>query len=347
MTLFKFILSSLVSFLLWIRSTLYSLKLFKIYSFNVPIIAIGNIAIGGTGKTPLTIHLSQLLSKQKIKHVIVTRGFGKKSKGTFCLEHNNKNNSFRPADVGDEPLVIFNKIKDAPVVIDSNKARGIKFAIKKFSPELIVLDDGFQSTYIAKNKDLVLIDISFDLKKYKLFPNGFLRDNIKSLNKSDHLIFSCKLNKNKKTEVFFKNFALRKGIQTSYLTFYPCLYKHSFKKNKLMAHPQKIFGYTLALCGIARPESFIASVPSFLTDTGFAKITVKDHYDYNLNQETFKQRLSQYSKKQKTKINIISTLKDYYKIIELEFIKDYDIYIVDIETRLSNEKVFLKNCLER
>ena len=112
MTLFKFILSSLVFFLLWIRSTLYSLKLFKIYSFNVPIIAIGNIAIGGTGKTPLTIHLSQLLSKQKIKHVIVTRGFGKKSKGTFYLEHDNKNSSFRPTDVGDEPLVIFNKIKE-------------------------------------------------------------------------------------------------------------------------------------------------------------------------------------------------------------------------------------------
>ena len=75
--------------------------------------------------------------------------------------------------MGDEPLVIFNKIKDAPVVIDSNKARGIKFAIKKFSPELIVLDDGFQSAYIAKNKDLVLIDISFDLKNISFFQMGF------------------------------------------------------------------------------------------------------------------------------------------------------------------------------
>jgi len=347
LTLFKFILSSLVSFFLCIRNTLYNLKILKIYSFSVPVVAVGNIAIGGAGKTPLTIHLSRLLSKQKIKHVIVTRGFGKKSQGTYCLEHNNKNNSLKSTDVGDEPLVIFNKIKDAPIVIDSNKVRGIKFAIKRFSPKLIVLDDGLQSTYIAKNKDLVLIDISFDLKKYRLFPSGFLRDKIKSLNKSDHLIFSYKLNKNKKTEVFFKNFALTKGIQTSYLTFYPYLYKHSFKKNKLMAHPKKIFGHTLALCGIARPESFIASVPSFLNDTSFTKIIVKDHFDYNLNQKIIKQRLAQHSKIPRTTINIISTLKDYYKIIELEFIKDYDIYIVDIETRLSNEKVFLKNCLER
>ena len=117
--------------------------------------------------------------------------------------------------------------------------------------------------------------------------------------------------------------------------------------NPPIPEPQITPTLVLSTLSKSRPESFIASVPSFLTDTGFSKITVKDHYDYNLNQDTFKQRLSQYSKKQKTKINIISTLKDYYKIIELEFIKDYNIYIVDIETRLSNEKVFLKNCLER
>ena len=346
MTLFKLILSSLVSFLLYIRKALYNLKIFKVHSFSVPIIAIGNIAIGGTGKTPLTIHLSQLLSKHKIKHVIVTRGFGKKSKGTYCLEHNNTNNSLKPTDVGDEPLVIFNKIKNTPIVIDSNKVRGIQFAIKKFTPQLIVLDDGFQSTYIARNKDFVLIDISFDLKKYKLFPAGLLRDGIKSLNKSDHLIFSCKLNKNKKTEVFFKNFALKNGIQTSYLTFLPTLYKHSYEKNKLVAHPKKIFGYTLALCGIGRPESFIASVPSFLSDTSFSKIVVKDHYNYNLNQKKIKYMLDQCSKKTRKPINIISTLKDYYKIIELDFIKDFDIYIIDLETSLSNEKFFLKSYLE-
>ena len=127
-----YFISRLYYLLLKIRKWLYSVKILKQFSYNTPIISIGNVSVGGTGKTPMIVYLSRLLTKQKIKHVIVSRGYKKRGRGSLVVQDNNKTIITDPLIAGDEPVMLTYKTKKTPIVVDKNKARGIKIAITKF-----------------------------------------------------------------------------------------------------------------------------------------------------------------------------------------------------------------------
>ena len=107
-----YLISKLYFYLLKLREWGYAMNILRKTSFNTPVISIGNISVGGTGKTPMIIYISQLLTKQNITHVIVSRGYKKNKKGTIIVQDYNRKIILDPFVAGDEPIMLTYKLKN-------------------------------------------------------------------------------------------------------------------------------------------------------------------------------------------------------------------------------------------
>lgn len=341
-----YLISKLYFYLLIIREYLYDLKLLKQVSFDTPIVSIGNITVGGTGKTPMIIYLSQLLTKQNKKHAIVSRGYKKSSRGTVIIQNYNKQIVVDPLVGGDEPVMLAYKLKNIPIIADENKPRGVALAIKKFSPDLILLDDGFQSLYIKKHTDCVLIDLSLPINKYVLLPKGKLREPLSSIKRSNFLVFIKKGQKNSTIKTKLAPILNQHKIKHLDCNVRSVLYQHNYVHDKLdvLNDTGKIKGPIMAITGIGNPRPFMETIED-LCDNIVIKKIMPDHYSYQKNIKNFTSFLNTCNRN--GTMAIITTLKDYIKIIKLPIIqnKNYDLYILDINFYIENETLFLSNIL--
>ena len=351
MNFLLYMLSFLFRCVVNLRTLLYKNNFFKKKQFKIPIISIGNISVGGTGKTPMTIYLSQCLKKQNIQHAIVTRGYKKKGRGTLIVQDYKKQHIIDPVIVGDEPIVLSHKLFNVPIIVDSNKLRGIRFAIKKFNPKMILIDDGFQSHYIIKNHDLVLIDNSLSKNKYRLMPLGILREPVKMLKRATFVLFVNKGTINPKIKKLILPIIAKYNIPNLDATFQSQIYKHDQKLQKLTIYTKKkhISKPVIALSGIGSPDSFISLINIYCENI-IGQYHFPDHFQYSPKNKKIKKILKNIHQSQKNNLSIciITTLKDYIKIkllreFQLPFL---DIYVLDINIIIEDEKKLLTSILE-
>ncbi|MFW6289582.1 MAG: tetraacyldisaccharide 4'-kinase, partial [Mariniphaga sp.] len=169
------------------RNMLYDLNLFKSKEFDVTVISIGNITVGGTGKTPHVEYLVDLL-KEKFQVATLSRGYRRKTKGYYLV---NTDSTVR--EVGDEPLQIKRKFPDVTVSVCENRVEGVEklLAIEdQKSPDVILLDDAFQHRRISPVINILLIDYNRPLKNDSLLPAGSLRESASQLRRANVIIFS-------------------------------------------------------------------------------------------------------------------------------------------------------------
>ncbi len=169
-----------------IRHRLYDWGLFKSYSFDIPIVCIGNITVGGTGKTPTAEYLiSQLGARYNI--ALLSRGYGRSTKG--YREVSTKDNY---GDVGDEPLQVKLKYPSTVVVVSEDRVAGVE-RIREEHPEvnLIIMDDGFQHRRLKAKVNVIIIDASRPIDADKMLPLGRLRD-VKSRLRAAHFFIVTK-----------------------------------------------------------------------------------------------------------------------------------------------------------
>tara|TARA_B110000438_G_scaffold296324_1_gene340832 strand:+ start:1836 stop:2906 length:1071 start_codon:yes stop_codon:yes gene_type:complete len=185
-----FLLSYLYRFIVAVRFWLYDHHILKQYTFSVPIISIGNIAVGGAGKTPMTIYLAKLLTKKNIKHVIVSRGYKKQVLGTIIVSDGRGNIVKSYKESGDEPLFIAQTLPTTPIVVGEKKQIAIYKAIKTFKPQVVLLDDALQSYYIHKDADIALFNCLHTKKQFYFLPYGLLRETASALLRSKLVIFT-------------------------------------------------------------------------------------------------------------------------------------------------------------
>jgi tetraacyldisaccharide 4'-kinase len=173
---------------IFFRHILYNLGIFSSYKAPGKIISIGNITVGGTGKTPTVINLVNELTSAGKKTTVISRGYKRESKNQFVVHDGNKLLG-NVKNSGDEPIIIA-CATSVPTLCNSDRISASKFAIEKFDSEFIVLDDAFQHRKIKRNIDIVLIDERRFLGNKFLIPLGILRDFIYRLNSADILILS-------------------------------------------------------------------------------------------------------------------------------------------------------------
>ncbi len=164
-------LSVLYGTITFIRNLLFDWGIFRVTKHRIPVISVGNLSMGGTGKTP---HVELLVSRLKDNYKLATlsRGYGRKTKGYILADSKSDSNS-----IGDEPLQYFNKFKNIKVAVDENRNRGAKKLLKS-NPnlELLILDDAYQHRYIHRDLNIMLTDFHNIYKKDHVVPSGQLRE---------------------------------------------------------------------------------------------------------------------------------------------------------------------------
>ena len=168
-----------------IRNLLYNTGIFQSEEFDLPVICIGNITVGGTGKTPHAEYLIDLLRKD-FKVALLSRGYKRRSKGFRIVSH-----SSSVAETGDEPLQVFLKFPDILVAVDRDRANGIRTIMKEHpETEVIILDDGFQHRKVKAGLSILLIDFNRLITRDYLMPYGNLRENRNNRKRADVIVVS-------------------------------------------------------------------------------------------------------------------------------------------------------------
>jgi len=168
-----------------VRNLLYNLKILRPSRFDIPVISIGNLSVGGTGKTPHTDYIISLL-KHEYKIALLSRGYGRKSKD--FLEVNITSSS---KEAGDEPLMIKKRHPDVSVNVESNRVKGIITIVSKHPGcDLILLDDAFQHRAVQPGFSLLLTEANDPFFTDFILPAGNLRELRKNANRCDVVVFT-------------------------------------------------------------------------------------------------------------------------------------------------------------
>ena len=199
--LFKRVLFFLLQLLAWPLSLLYGLAarmrryvfqvgLFQTRQLPCRVISVGNITTGGTGKTPMTLYIARLVQQLGLVPVVVSRGY----KGSFSKKGGVVSDGHKmfmePQQSGDEPFMMAGLLPGVPVVVGRRRYEAGLLALEKFSPDVIILDDGFQHFQLVRDIDLVLLDSAAPLGNGQLLPAGSLREPASYLDKAQAIIFT-------------------------------------------------------------------------------------------------------------------------------------------------------------
>src|SRR5258708_3939351 len=141
------------------RRALYQRGLFQVHKINAPVISVGSLTTGGTGKTPLVEWIARAMARREKRVCILTRGYGRQRPGRQVLVSNGAEILSDARETGDEPLVLAEKLKgEAAVICDADRVAAARWAIENLETELFVLDDGFQHLRLARDYNIVAID---------------------------------------------------------------------------------------------------------------------------------------------------------------------------------------------
>ncbi len=171
--------------LVWIRNWLYDVSVFRVHEFSVPVISVGNITVGGTGKTPHVEYLVRLL-KDRYGVAVLSRGYKRKSKGfVIATEHSTVD------DLGDEPWQIHRKFPDIKVIVDADRVRALRKIEEEIKDvQVVILDDAFQHRSVKAGLSILLIEYDLPLSKEFYLPAGRMRESRHEKKRADIVLFT-------------------------------------------------------------------------------------------------------------------------------------------------------------
>jgi tetraacyldisaccharide 4'-kinase len=249
-------LSELYGAITSLRNTLYNRGLLPSKRLQKPVVSIGNLSAGGAGKTPFVIALGELLKARGIQFDVLSRGYGRKTRGVLVVDPDGS-----AAEFGDEPLLIARRLA-VPVIVGESRYDAGVLAEHKFHSQLHLLDDGFQHRSLARDFDIVLMtDRDFD---DRLLPAGRLREPLSSLQRADAIVLPERASVSENWDA---------AIAAS-----PCQGKLIWQMNRQISVSSPIVA-PIVFCGIARPQQFFAQVRA-VGITPAAEIEFRDHHTY-------------------------------------------------------------------
>ena len=331
-------LSWLYGLAVWLRNLLFEMGVLKQHSFSIPIISVGNITVGGTGKTPHVEYLVKLL-KDKVQVAVLSRGYKRRSRGYVLAT-----DTTEVRDIGDEPYQIKRKFPTVYVAVDKKRTRGID---RLTSDEqtckvgVILLDDAFQHRYVKPGINILLIDYHRLAIYDKLLPAGRLREPLSAKNRADIVIITkCPKDLN----------PMEFRVLTKTMNLYP--YQELFFTTLDYRSLQPVFGgnqvelaslcgyNVLLLTGIASPEQMIQDLKPF--EAHLVTMAFGDHHRFTPTE--IGQINSRFAAMPAPKI-IVTTEKDAARLYHIEGLSDevrQNIYAlpVDIKFMLNREEEF-------
>lgn len=190
MAIFLFILSFLYGMIVRFRNALYSWGIIESLRLPCIVISVGNLTVGGTGKTPMTIHVAKLLNQFGYTVAVISRGYGGDAEKTGAIISDGRSLLMDVDAAGDEPTLMAVHLKNIPVLVGKHRFEMSMIAKKKFNCDIIILDDAFQHRKLKRDIDLVLLDSTHPLGNTYMFPRGTLREPVKGLIRADAYIMT-------------------------------------------------------------------------------------------------------------------------------------------------------------
>lgn len=261
---------------IFIRNSLFNLHVLPEKKFDLPVISVGNITVGGTGKTPMTEYLLSLLSKDH-KPAVLSRGYMRKSRGFIRAEKNSV-----PSRIGDEPCQIKNKFPDIEVAVDIDRIHGINELMKSANDlDLVILDDAFQYRYIKPGISILLVDYNRPLNRDHLLPFGNLREPASALHRADIIVVTkTPLNINQGVKDFFiKNLNIQQHQHIFFSTIKYENIKNVFSQETFTEDGTFKNPSVLIVCGIAVPSNLIEYIENSYSCT--KELLFPDHHNYS------------------------------------------------------------------
>ncbi len=234
---------------------------------DVPVLSVGNITTGGTGKTPMVITLAKMLIGWGWRVAIISRGYRRQSRGVVVVSDGTGERA--PVMMsGDEPALIAERVPEAIVVVSRQRSVGAQLAIRRFGANVVILDDGFQHRQLARQLDIVMVDAVTLDRGNRLLPFGTLREQREQLRRANVL---CAVG------VERADVQLCAAPGALVICARPSLDGWMLLDSGLTAQPQ---GRVIAVCAIARPERFRATIERAGNLNLVAMYCKNDHHWY-------------------------------------------------------------------
>jgi len=315
------ILSWVYALLCRSRVFLYDTGILKKKKAACLVVSIGNLTVGGTGKTPLTIYLAEQWQKRGLSVGIVSRGYRKRSKKAVVLVSDGRGPLESPATVGDEPYFMAKRLAGIPIVVAAERHTGCKKITSAFKPDLILLDDGFQHLRLERDLNILLLDASRPFGNGFLLPRGPLRESASAVRRADLLIFT-RAAPDLDLE-FQRAQAENLGKPVLFSRFEVLGLKQALTNRKAPISALK--GQSvLAFCGIANPESFFRQLSGLGAEIKEA-LVFEDHHPYH---EADFRKIRQASEACKAEW-VLTTEKDAVKL-EGQVPEGFDCWVLQI-----------------
>lgn len=306
-------LSTVYGAFAYLHKLAYQKKFLPQNKLSCPVISVGNITVGGTGKTPIIISLANQLLAHNLKVGILSRGYKRKNNKSITVVCDGQGKYASLEDSGDEPLMLAKILSKAVVIAGQNRFLAGQKAISEYACDVILLDDAFQHWKLQRDYDIVLLDYNDELLNDNLLPAGRLREPLNALERAQHIIIT-KIPKNYDQQKIdrLKHFIVKKSPNSSVsLCHFESESLHQLIAGKWADEPlDKLKGLPMvAFCGLAKNQGFF----NMIEDLGakvLNKISFGDHHNYtNADIENLKKAL-----KSANAEYLVTTRKDLIKL---------------------------------
>jgi tetraacyldisaccharide 4'-kinase len=169
---------------------LYERGILKRKRLPCKVISVGNITVGGTGKTPVTLYIAELLKHMGLKVGVISRGYGGRAERKGGIVTDGETVRMKPHEAGDEPYLMALKLKGIPVVVGKDRVQTGRLALSMFGSDVLLLDDGFQHVRLERDIDLLLLDAANPFGNGHLLPRGILREPLSQLGRADAFVLT-------------------------------------------------------------------------------------------------------------------------------------------------------------
>jgi len=316
------------------RRSLYRRGLLRVRKLSVPVISVGNLTMGGTGKTPLVQWIADDLAAANRRVCILTRGYGRAHPHDRVIVSNGVEILSDAERAGDEALLLAESLKGrAALISDADRGSAALWAIENLGSEVFVLDDGFQNLGLARNLDIVTIDATNPWGNRQLLPAGILREPLRELARADCILLT-RVHESRQIQGLEGEInALSKGRPVFHSRIEILGLRPFTSVSKRLSAAEIKSAPAAAFCGIGNPQSFFAQLRDDGYELGYSQL-FGDHHVYTQADIDGIVRASIASGARA----LLTTAKDEVKLRSLRF--DLPCYAVDVGIEIEGKDKF-------
>jgi len=310
-----------------LRRWLYSMGVLRVRNLPCKVISVGNVAAGGSGKTPAVIAVARMLSEHDdLSIAVLSRGYRSQVRGSAVVSDGEKI-LLKPAEAGDEPYLLGRSLPGVPVLIAADRLQTGLMAVRRWNSQIVILDDGFQYLRLARDADIVVVDATRPFGLNHVLPRGYLREPLSALRNADLIL----LTRVDQCENLDSVRARLTEIAPS-VPIFESVYKPRSLRSLETQQEMKLDTIRgkklLAVCGIGNPDSFVETLRT-LNPAKVALLSFPDHHAYPPHSiEAIRQRAAESDVDA-----IVTTEKDAQK---LDALVEKSVLILEIELKLAD-----------